>query len=214
MEDKDLIYGENGLIYKAQTVLRHKNRLSEKAQQKARQKIESFTIQKSKMKIPKSEVTRPEDFVNAYREKQKNYSYYKLRKASPREADLPDEKEVVLILRIHGNKNVSEQQTRMLRKLGLRKAHEARLFKTDADLRNTLKLVENFVVYGPVDRKTIKELVSKRGHLRVGDELKLISSNQIVEDVLGNLGVVCVEDIVGEISGNSKVFADIQKSLA
>jgi large subunit ribosomal protein L7e len=214
MEDKDLIYGENGLIYKAQTILRHKNRLSEKAEQKARQKIESFTIQRSKLKIPKSEVVKPEDFVNNYRERQKNYSYYKLRKVSPREADLPDEAEVVLVLRILGNKNVSEQQTRILRKLGLRKAHEARLFRADADLRKCLKLVENFVIYGPIDRRTVKELISKRGQLRVNDELKLISSNQVVEDVLGKLGVVCVEDIVGEITGNSEHFGEIQKSLA
>ena len=214
MEDKDLIYGENGLIYKASTILRHKTRLNEKAEQKARQKIESYTIQRSKMKIPKAEITRPEEFVHAYRERQKNYSYYKLRKASPREANVQDADGVIFVIRIHGSKNVSEQQTRILRRLGLRKAHEGRLFRANDQIREFLKLIENFVVYGPINRKTIKDLISKRGQFLVDKELKLISSNQVVEDVLGKHGIVCVEDIVGEIATNSKNFDAIQKSLA
>ena len=74
--------------------------------------------------------------------------------------------------------------------------------------------MENFVMYGPVDRKTVKELISKRGQLRVEGGLKIISSNQVVEDVLGKLGVVCVEDIVGEIAASSDASAEIQKHLA
>lgn len=214
MEDKDLIYGENGLIYKAQTILRHKNRINEKAEQKARQKIESYTIQRNKMKVPKSEIIRPEAFVNAYREKQRNYAYYKLRKASPRQANIEESDGVILVLRITGNKNISDQQLAVLRRLGLPKVHEARLMRATDEIKQFLKLVENFVIYGPVNRKVIKELISKRGHFLDGKELKLIASNQIVEDALGKYGIVCIEDIVGEISTNSKHFDVIQKSLA
>lgn len=212
MEEKDLIYGENGLIYKAETIIRHKNRLSEIAERKAKQKIESFNVQKSKQKIPKSEVIRPEVFVTDYREKQRNYAYYKLKKGSKKEVDLT-ENAIILILRIHGEKNLSEQQSKILKKLGLWKPHEAHLFKVNDVLKAQLKAIENFVIYGTVNRKTIKQLIAKRGNFRVEKKVTLISSNKIVEDVLGKIGVVCVEDIVSEISTNSKNFDEIKSSL-
>jgi len=213
MEEKDLIYGENGLIYKAETILRHKNRLNEIAERKAKQKIESFNIQKSKQKVPKNEIIKPEEFVNAYREKQRNFSYYKLRKNSSKVIDL-EENSVILVLRIKGDKNLSTQQRKILRKMGLFRAHEAHIFKVDESLKNHLKAVENFVIYGKINRKTIKQLISKRGKFLVEKKVELISSNKIVEDILGNFGIVCVEDMVGEISGGSKNFSEVKNALS
>ena len=213
MEEKDLIYGENGLIYKAETVLLRRNRINEKSEQKARQKIESYKIQKDKQKIPKLEVLRPDQFVYDYRQKQRNYAYFKLRKGNKKEIQLSDN-QTILVLRITGDKNISENQKRILRRLGLHKSHEAHLFQSNQSLKDQLKLVENFVVYGQVNRKTLKELISKRGNFKIDNKLQLISSNKIVEDVLGKLGVVCVEDIVGEMSSNSKFFDEIKSALA
>ena len=213
MEDKDLIYGENGLIYKAETVLLRKNRINEKAEQKAKQKIESFKIQKDKQKKPKLEIVRPDQFVDDYKQKQKNYAYFKLRKHNKKEVKINDD-EILLVLRIRNDKNLSDNQKRILKRLGLHKVHEAHIFRADSALRDQLKLIENFVIYGHINRKTLKSLISKRGNFKVENKLQLISSNKIVEDVLGNYGIVCVEDIVGELVSNPKLFPEIKTRLA
>ena len=60
-EANPIIRGENGLLYKAETILRHRNRITEIRDRKARQKLESQKIQRQKQKVPKSDVKKPED---------------------------------------------------------------------------------------------------------------------------------------------------------
>ena len=80
---EDLIKGENGLIYKTATYIKHSTKLREIRQMKAKQKLESIIKQKKNQKIEKSDIKRPEDFVMNYRNKQRNYSHYLTRKSKP-----------------------------------------------------------------------------------------------------------------------------------
>jgi len=62
-----------------------------------------------------------------------------------------------------------------------------------------LKLVEPYITYGPPNLKTVRELVYKRGHARVGRDRVALTTNTIIHDHLGRIGVHCMEDIIHEI---------------
>ena len=213
-DNEQLQKTNNGLLYKAETVLRHSNRLSEIREKKARQKIESMKIQQRNRKAPKSEIKRPEDFVREYREKQKNFADYKKRKGRQgKDKDTPSVGDVVMLLRIRSGKNLSAQQTRLLTKLRLKKQHEGTILRVDEALLKLLQSLENCLVYGSLKRDTIRELLNKRGYLRKDKQIKQINSNQVVEDALGQLGLVCVDDIVSAVFRGSKNFDTVQKHL-
>lgn len=50
-------------------------------------------------------------------------------------------------------------------------------------------------------RKVISELIFKRCHARVDGKRVHIDNNKKVEDHLGSLGIICLEDLVNEITG-------------
>jgi len=210
-EDSEIIQGDNGLLYKAETILRHRNRISEINERKARQKLESIKIQKQKQRVPKNEIKKPEDLVMNYREQQKNYASYKIRKSAPIDSIDLEIGGLVLILRIRGDKHLSPQQKGIFRKLGLKKQHEANFFLVTDELKKMIRAIENFVIYGYVTKALVKALISKRGYLKVEKELKPINSNKVVEDVLGSLGMVCIEDLVSEIFHRGTNFENLKK---
>lgn len=53
----------------------------------------------------------------------------------------------------------------------------------------------------------------KRGYVRNGKQIVAINSNQKIEDVLGELGIVCVEDLVAEMYLTMQNFEEINKKL-
>ena len=215
MSDNEALKTTNGgLIYKAETVLKHRNKLNEIRERKAKQKLASVQIQRQAKKAPKSDIKRPEDFVRTYRESQKNYADYKKRKQrGNNNSGEPTAGDVVMVLRIRSDKNLSDQQRKLLSKLRLKKQHEAVLLRVDQPLIDILKSVENCVIYGQINYTVAKELVTKRGNLRKNKEIKSISSNEVVEDILGELGIICIEDIISSIARGNKDFDVVQKHL-
>ena len=214
MSDNEQLQKTNsGLLYKAETVLRHSNRLSEIREKKARQKIESMKAQQRNTRAPKSEVRRPEDFVRAYREQQKNFADYKRRKGRRGGSQGPAAGDVVMLLRVRSGKNLSAQQSRLLTKLRLKKTHEGALLRVDEALLGLLKSLENCLVYGHLRRETVRELLCKRGFLRKDKAITQITSNQVVEDALGSLGLVCIDDVVSAVVRGGKHFDTVQKHL-
>lgn len=68
-----------------------------------------------------------------------------------------------------------------------------------------LKIVEPFVAYGYPNLKSVRELIYKRGYGKVKSTKNAypqripLSDNAIVEESLGQYGIVCMEDLIHEI---------------
>ena len=56
-------------------------------------------------------------------------------------------------------------------------------------------------------------MIFKRGYVKNGKEVVAINSNQKIENVLGDLGIICVEDLVAEMFASNKNFEEINKKL-
>jgi len=68
-----------------------------------------------------------------------------------------------------------------------------------------LKIVEPFIAYGYPNLKTIRELIYKRGYGKVkatGSSFPqriALTDNSVIEENLGQYGIVCMEDLIHEV---------------
>merc|ERR1711935_338100 len=53
---------------------------------------------------------------------------------------------------------------------------------------------------GEPNLKSIRELIYKRGHVKVKGNRTPITSNDIIEESLGKFNMICVEDLIHEIA--------------
>ncbi|KAG9664145.1 ferric reductase-like transmembrane component, partial [Aureobasidium melanogenum] len=84
----------------------------------------------------------------------------------------------------------------LLRLLQINNGVFVRLTKATIEM---LKIVEPFVAWGYPNLKTVRELVYKRGYGKVNKQRIALSDNAIVEENLGQYGIVCMEDLIHEI---------------
>jgi 60S ribosomal protein uL30 len=100
--------------------------------------------------------------------------------------------------------------------LGLKKKHEGVFLRYNEETRAWLHCVEPWVVYGPLQASMIQDLIVRRGHARIqstGERVPL-SDNTIIEQELGTEhNVLCVEDLVHELSAVGSAFDVIAQSF-
>jgi hypothetical protein len=62
-------------------------------------------------------------------------------------------------------------------------------------------------------RATISKLIFKRAYARINNKRTALNSNNVVEEHLGDCGVICLDDIVHEFVTGGSNFARIAKFL-
>jgi len=65
--------------------------------------------------------------------------------------------------------------------------------------QNMLRRVEPYVTYGYPSRKTISDLIYKRGFGKVNRARIPLTDNLIIDQNLGKHGITCIEDLIEEI---------------
>jgi len=78
---------------------------------------------------------------------------------------------------------------------------------------NMLRMVEPFITYGYPSRQNIHKIVYKRGHGKVDRRRIPLTDNSIVEGVLGEFGINCIEDIIHEIATCGPHFRQVTNFL-
>ncbi|MBA0800438.1 hypothetical protein Gohar_010869 [Gossypium harknessii] len=71
--------------------------------------------------------------------------------------------------------------------------------KVNKATMNMLHLVEPYVTYGYPNLKSVRELIYKRGFGKLNKQRIALTDNAIVEQALGEFGIICVEDLIHEI---------------
>lgn len=109
------------------------------------------------------------------------------------------EGEVIVAVRIRGINGMSPKVKSILRLLRLRQIHNCVFVKVNSSALNMLRTVEPYIAYGYVTPKLVRELIYKRGFGKVNGSRIAISDNEVINQVLGEHGIKCVEDLVHEI---------------
>merc|ERR1712158_353127 len=81
----------------------------------------------------------------------------------------------------------------------IRQINNGVFIKMNKATQNMLRICEPYITYGNPNLKAVRDLVYKRGFVKVNGNRTPITSNDIIEENLGKFGIICVEDLIHEI---------------
>lgn len=97
--------------------------------------------------------------------------------------------------------------------LGLRRLHHATFVRMTPETQTALTMLEPYVLYGTPNVQTVREIIFKYGFMKYNSKKTSISSNSQIEEVFGESGIICLEDIIHEIITVGANFDKIKKAL-
>jgi large subunit ribosomal protein L7e len=103
------------------------------------------------------------------------------------------------VVRIKGINKIAPKPRKILQLLRLHQINNGvfvRLTKATAEL---LRIVEPYVAYGYPNQATVRRLIYKRGYGKVNKQRIALSDNAIIEESLGQYGIISIEDLIHEI---------------
>merc|ERR1712141_3212 len=139
-------------------------------------------------KYVKEYQNRERDELRLAREAKKAGNYY-----------VPSEPKLAFVMRIRGINQVSPKVRKVLQLLRLRQINDGVFIKMNKATTNMLRICEPYITYGAPNLKAVRDLVYKRGFVKVNGNRTPITSNDIIEEKLGKMGIICVEDLIHEI---------------
>uniref|UniRef100_A0A7S0EU44 Ribosomal protein L30 ferredoxin-like fold domain-containing protein n=1 Tax=Hanusia phi TaxID=3032 RepID=A0A7S0EU44_9CRYP len=150
-------------------------------------------------------------FIKEYRQKQKNLR--RINKEKRIEAPEGDNSKLLLVMRHKGSKGLDDETKKILNFLHLREVNCASLIQATSKNLKMINLVAPYIKYGVPTLQTLRDLIQKRGYTKIEDKKIPLTDNQVIEDRLGNKGIVCLEDLINEIHNVGPNFLAAVKLL-
>jgi len=156
---------------------------------------------------------RAESYVKEYRSSER--SLIRLRRTAKSGGHFFREPEAKLafVIRIRGINGVDPRTKKILRLLRLKQIHNGVFVRLNDASIKMLRLVEPYVTYGSPNLKSVRELLYKRGYLKIDGQRIAITDNRLIEKKLGKFGVICIEDVIHEIFTVGPNFKKVNKAL-
>lgn len=157
-----------------------------------------------------------ESFVMEFLQAERDANRIKRRMLKKKDfsAPLPENNKKLLLIMRHRTKTVaSPEVNEIFRELRLYKIHSAVLVCASDKVAAYLPIIEPYVTYGTPNISLVRELIFKYGKLVVDGKRTSINSNVLVEQSLGTLGIICVEDIIHTIIKCGEHFEAVNKVL-
>ncbi|VDD82098.1 unnamed protein product [Mesocestoides corti] len=161
-----------------------------------KQQRKRLTEIRKRAKQQKSLFRRPAHFISVARKEARDEA--RIERASKRKPPIAVNERLGIIIRIHGDTGLSLEATQVLRLLRLTGFNQAVFVKVSQAMLQLLTVVQPYIVWGYADLATVRNLIFKRGKTQVGSKIRSID-NAIVEEKLGSLGILCIEDIIHEL---------------
>merc|ERR1711862_1058097 len=117
------------------------------------------------------------DEISLKREAKKEGNYY-----------VKGEDKLVFVMRIRGINQVSPKVRKVLQLLRLRQINNGVFIKMNKATQNMLRIAEPYITYGCPNLK-FRDLVYKRGFVKIDGNRTPITSNDIIESKLGKMGI-------------------------
>merc|ERR1712055_1195461 len=142
---------------------------------------------------------RAEKFAKEYQDKERDE--IRLRREASKEGNyyVPGDPKLAFVMRIRGINQVSPKVKKVLQLFRLRQINNGVFIKLNKATINMLRICEPYITWGTPNLKSVRELVYKRGFVKINGKRTPITSNDIIEERLGKFGIICVEDLVHEI---------------
>ncbi|KAI7836493.1 hypothetical protein COHA_009643 [Chlorella ohadii] len=193
-----------------ESILKKRKRDEDWAAKKAAAAAEA----KQKGKAQRKEIfKRAEAYVKEYRAQELDRIRLKREAKAKSGFYVEPEAKLVFVIRIRGVNDIDPKTKKILqllrlrqinmgvflKLLRLRQINMGAFLKVNKATMNMLQRVEPYVAYGYPNLKTVKELIYKRGFGKVNKQRIPLTDNSVIEQVLGDKDIICVEDLVHEI---------------
>lgn len=202
--------GEN--IKVAQTVLKRRDRNLKAAAERAAQVVRARK-QQAEQKKGKLNIVRAEKLVKECRTRMldRNRIKSQQKKKKPRL-----QKGSTLAVGRNGRQGGSKEVKVALSELGLKGLHTLAFLQNDDATVAKLQVCKPFLFWGSPSFKVIFNIVHKKAVFRdpEGEHGKaVLSDNTLIEKHLGDLGVLCTEDLAHVIANGGKHFQEVVRRL-
>ena len=142
---------------------------------------------------------RAEQYVNEYRNAERDEIRLRRQAKANGSYYCPAEQKLAFVVRIKGINKISPKPRKILQLLRLRQINSGVFVRLNNCTLQMLKLVEPYVAWGTPNLKSVRELIYKRGFGKVQKQRIALSDNAVIEQALGQFGIICMEDLVHEI---------------
>jgi len=180
---------------------------------KAKRQQQTVDRKKRNKSLRKEAFKRAEKYVREYRSQEKALVRSKRQAKNNNNFYIPPESKIIFAIRIRGINAMDPKTRKILQLLRLRQVHNGVFVKVNAASLNMLRLVEGYITYGTPNRKTVQDLVYKRGFGKVAHQRIALSNNQVIRQELGKFGIVCIEDLIHEIYTVGPHFKEVNNFL-
>jgi large subunit ribosomal protein L7e len=172
-----------------------------KSQERAREERGLAAREKRDKSQKKREVifTRAEKYVKEYRNAEREKVRLSREAKKSDSIYVPEEPKLAFVVRIKGINKVDPKKRKTLQLLRLLQINNGVFIRLTKATMEMLKIVEPLVAYGYPNQKSVRELIYKRGYGKVDGQRVALTDNEIIEQHLGQYGMICVEDLIHEI---------------
>ncbi|KAK2973962.1 hypothetical protein RJ640_030141, partial [Escallonia rubra] len=158
-------------------------------------------------------IKKPEQFIREYRDKELDLIQMKYRGKRQRRTIWTPESKLLFIIRIQGKNDMHPKTRKLLYSLRLRRIFSGVFVKASERILEILQKVEPYVAYGYPNLKNVNDLIYKKGLAKVDKQRVPLTDNNMIEQALGQYGIICIEDIVNEIANVGKHFKEVTSFL-
>merc|ERR1712002_608806 len=179
-----------------ETILKRRKKQAENRALRAKEAVKAKVARKTK----RAEIfKRAEKFAKEYQDQERDE--IRLRRDARKEGNyyVPSDARLAFVMRIRGINQVSPKVKKVLQLFRLRQINNGVFIKLNKATINMLRICEPYITWGTPNLKSVRELVYKRGHVKVEGNRTPITSNDIIEKGLGKFNIICVEDLIHEI---------------
>ncbi|XP_051510504.1 60S ribosomal protein L7-like 1 [Myxocyprinus asiaticus] len=156
---------------------------------------------------------RLEEFLKNSKRRHRDEARLARLKQRPTPALPPAKHSLVFAVRIREIKGVSPQVKKHIQMLRLRKIFSGTFVKVSNTSLKMLKTVEPYVAWGFPNLKSVRELILKRGQAKINKTKVPLTDNTLIEQHLGQYGIICLEDLIHEIYSAGKNFRVVNNFL-
>ncbi|KAK1796058.1 hypothetical protein P4O66_008856 [Electrophorus voltai] len=156
---------------------------------------------------------RLEEFCKDSKRRHRDDTRLQRAKTRPPPALPPAKNRLVFAVRVREIKGVSPRVKKVIHMLRLRKIFSGTFVKVSKTSINMLKIVEPYVAWGFPNLKSVRELILKRGQAKIDKRRLPLTDNTVIEQHLGQYGIICLEDLIHEIYSVGKNFRLVNRFL-
>ncbi|KAH0603760.1 uncharacterized protein H6S33_007419 [Morchella sextelata] len=142
---------------------------------------------------------RAEKYVKEYRDAERE----KIRVSRQAKIDgsfyVPAQAKLVFVVRIKGINKIAPKPRKILQLLRLLQINNGVFVRLTKATLEMLRVVEPWIAYGEPNLKSVRELIYKRGYGKIDRQRIALTDNKLIEESLGQYGIISIEDLIHEI---------------